>query len=360
MHQQENDTEPELPSLSEAKRRLLQKYLRGGVEKERVEQGLIYPRPPGVPIPLSFAQEQIWLHGQMAGDVPFYNETMTVYRQGSLDVATLQRCLLEVIRRHEIWRTTFEVMTGEPIQIVHPAPRVFPLPVMDLRKLPEAEREVEATRLATEDARRPFDLKNGPLLRALLIRMDDEQHRLYMTVHQIIFDAVTAYRVFLPELATLYQSFVTGEPSPQPQLPLQYADFAYWQRKRWSDHRAGEHLGYWRKQLAGEISPLQWPNGRPRPPIETHSGAIQRFALPAHLARNLRCLSQQEGVSVYMTLLAGFVALFHRFTGQEDITVGSFSAGRNRAELEPLLGYFVSPLTLQVNLAGNPTFRDLL
>ena len=348
---------PDFSPLSEAKRRLLQKYLRAGAGAERA---MIRPRPHGVPVPLSFAQQQIWLHEQMASDVPFYNETMTVYRHGPLDLATLERCLLEIIRRHEIWRTTFEVINGEPVQIVHPAPRMISLPLVDLRRLQEPEREAEAMRLATEDARRPFNLKNGPLLRALLVRMDDEQFRLYMTVHQIIFDAVTAYRVFLPELATLYQAFVTGKPSSLPELSIQYGDFAYWQRKRESAHSGAEHLGYWRKQLAGEISPLQWPNDRPRPPIETHRGAIQRFALPAHLARNLRCVSQQDGVSVYMTLLAGFVALLHRFTGQEDITVGSFSAGRNQAELEPLLGYFVNPLTLRVDLAGNPTFRELL
>src|SRR5437899_1467382 len=319
MHQQESDAKPDLARLSIAERRLRQKYLRGRVEKEGPERGLICPRTPGEPVPLSFAQQQIWLHGQMAGDVPFYNETMTVYRQGLLDVAVLERCLLEVVRRHEIWRTTFEVIAGEPFQIVHPAPRVFPLPMMDLRKLPEAEREAEAVRLATEDARRPFDLKTGPLLRALLIRTDDERHRLYMTVHQIIFDAVTAYRVFLPELATLYQAFVVGKPSPLPHLRIQYADFAYWQRKSWSDHTGSEHLAYWRRQLAGELSPLQWPSDRPRLPMETHRGLIQRCTLPADLVRTLRCLSQQEGVSVYMDLLAGLVALLHRYTNQEDI-----------------------------------------
>lgn len=360
IHQQESDAKPDPARLSEAKRRLLQKYLRGGVEKEGPERGLICPRTPGEPVPLSFAQQQIWLHGQMAGDVPFYNETMTVHRQGLLDVAVLERCLLEVVRRHEIWRTTFEIIAGEPFQIVHPAPRAFPLPVMDLRKLPEAKREAEAVRLATEDARRPFDLKTGPLLRALLIRTDDERYRLYMTVHQIIFDAVTAYRVFLPELATLYQAFVVGKPSPLPHLRIQYADFAYWQRKRWSDHTGSEHMAYWRRQLAGELSPLQWPSDRPRPPMETHRGAIQRFTLPADLVRTLRGLSQQEGVSVYMALLAGLVALLHRYTNQEDITVGSLTAGRKQAEVEPLLGYFVNPLALRIDLSGNPTFRELL
>jgi len=360
IHQQESDAKPDPARLSEAKRRLLQKYLLGRVEEDGPERGLICPRPPGELVPLSFAQQQIWLHGQMAGDVPFYNETMTVYRQGPLDVAVLERCLLEVVRRHEIWRTTFEVIAGEPFQIVHPAPRAFPLPVMDLHKLPEAEREAEAVRLATEDARRPFDLKTGPLLRALLIRTDDERYRLYMTVHQIVFDAVTAYRVFLPELATLYQAFVVGKPSPLPHLRVQYADFAYWQRKRWSDHIGSEHMAYWRRQLAGELSPLQWPSDRPRPPMETHRGAIQRFTLPADLVRTLRGLSQQEGVSVYMALLAGLVALLHRYTNQEDITVGSLTAGRKQAEVEPLLGYFVNPLALRIDLSGNPTFRELL
>src|SRR5215831_15332919 len=257
IHRPESYDATERAPLSEVKRRLLQKYLHGGMGDTGGEPTLICPRPHDVAIPLSFAQQQIWLHGQMAGDIPFYNETMTVYRHGPLDLATLERCLLEIIRRHAIWRTTFEVIRGQPVQIIHPAPRMISLPLVDLRKLSEPERERKATRLATEDARRPFDLKNGPLLRALLVRMEDEQFRLYITVHQIIFDAVTAYRVFLPELATLYQAFVAGKPSPQPDLRIQYADFAYWQQKVSLDRAGAEHLGYWRKQLAGEISPLQ-------------------------------------------------------------------------------------------------------
>ena len=356
---QKNGEAPERAPLSEVKRRLLQKYLRGGLEERGAEQSQIIPRPHGVPIPLSFAQQQIWVHAQMAGDVTLYNETMTVYRQGSLDAAILERCLLEIIERHEIWRTTFEVIRGEPIQIVHPAPQIAPLKAVDLRGVPEAQRQAEAIRLATEDARRPFDLEKGPLLRGLLVHMDDEQHRLYMTVHQIVFDAISAYRVFLPELTTLYETFAAGKSSPLPALSIHYPDFAYWQQKRTRDD-AAEHLAYWQKHLAGDISALQWPNDRPRPPIETHRGAIQRFALPPHLAGKLRSLSQQEGASVYMTLLAGFTALLHRYTGQEDILVGSLTAGRNRAELEPLLGYFVNPLTLRVNFSNNPTFHELL
>jgi amino acid adenylation domain-containing protein len=344
--------------LSEAKRRLLEKYLRsmpagnGAVPR-------ITPRPQDKPAPLSFSQEQVWLHAQMTGDVPFYNEPITIHRRGALDVAVLERCLLEIIRRHEIWRTTFDVAAGEPVQVVHPAPTTFPLPVIDLRQLPEKERCAEAVRLATADARRPFDLKLGPLVRALLVRTRHEEHRLYLSVHQIVFDAVTAYQVLLPELTSLYEAFAAGQPSPLPELKIQYADFAYWQRKQRKPEVWSEHMAYWRKQLAGELPVLGWPNERPRPPIETHRGAIERFALPVDLMQSLREYSRQQGASFYMTLLAGMAALLHRYTGQEDIILGSFTAGRKLAEIEPLLGYFVNPLPLRIDLSGNPTFNEL-
>ncbi len=345
--------------LSEAKRRLLQQYLSSGEGKNRAEQARISPRPCGELAPLSFSQQQVWLHGQMTGDVPFYNEPITIYRRGPLDLAVLQRCLLEIIRRHEIWRTTFEVVAGEPVQVAHPAPAAFPLPFVDLHELPEAEREAEAKRLATVDARRPFDLKAGPLVRALLVRTGEEEHRLYLTVHQIVFDAVTVYRVLLPELATLYEAFAAGLPSPLPELRVQYADFAYWQRRKLSAGVWSEHMAYWRKQLAGELPVLEWPNDHPRPPIETHRGAIQRFTLPASLVQTLRELSQRHGASFYMTLLAAMAVLLYRYTSQEDIILGSFTAGRKLAEVEPLLGYFVNPLPLRIDLSGNPTFREL-
>jgi amino acid adenylation domain-containing protein len=360
INQDKSDAKPDVIRFSEIKRRVLEGYLRGEFGKNAPERSLISCRPPGEPVPLSFAQQQVWLHGQMAGDIRFYNEAITVYRQGALDVAVLERCLHEIIRRHEIWRTTFDTVDGEPTQVVHPAPHTFPLSVADLRKLPEADREAEAQRLATENARLAFDLKRGPLLRALLVRTDDEQHRLYMTLHQIIFDAVTAYRVFVPELAMLYEAFSAGKPSPLPKLRIQYADFAYWQRKTLPPEIWSKHLVYWRRQLAGELPLLQWPNDRPRPPIETHRGAIQRFTLPKTLVRPLRTLGQQEGVSLYMILLAAFVSLLHRYTRQDDIIVGSLTAGRKEAELEQLLGYFVNPLALRIDLSGNPTFRELL
>jgi amino acid adenylation domain-containing protein len=296
----------------------------------------------------------------MAGDVPFYNETMTVYRQGTLDTAILEDCLVTILRRHEIWRTTFDVVTGEIVQIVHPAPSSFSFPVADLRHLPAVQREAEAQRLATIDAKRPFDLKSGPLLRALLVRMDDEQHRIYVTVHQIIFDAVSAYRVFVPELAALYEAFSKGNPSPLADLEIQYADFAWSQRAKLTPHALAEHVDYWKRQLAGELPVLQWPNNRPRPLVESHRGAVQRFSFPRDLVDGLRELARREGASSYMTLLAGLATLLFRYTGQNDIVLGSFTASRKLAEVEPLLGYFVNPLPLRIDLSGKPSFAEVL
>jgi amino acid adenylation domain-containing protein len=343
------------PELSDAKRRLLQRYLRGMAAKGTLERNA--HRAPQEPIPLSFAQQQVWLHSQMAGEVPFYNETFTVYRHGALDLALLERCLLEIIRRHEIWRTVFDTRVGQPVQVVLPPPATFPIPVVDLRHLPEKERDAEARRVATEDARRAFDLKTGPLLRILAVQMEDHQHRLYMTIHQIVFDAVTAYRVLLPELTALYQAFAAGNPSPLAELGVQYGDFALWQRQKVSPENWSEHATYWREHLAG-IPALHWPSDRPE--VDTHRGAIQRYTLQPALVRELRSLSQRHEVSLYMTLMAGFATLLHRYTGQDDLVVGTFTAGRKLAELEPLLGYFVNPLALRIDFSGNPTFVDLL
>jgi amino acid adenylation domain-containing protein len=352
-------TKPTAADLSAAKRRLLESYLCAAPRRNGEGVSRIHPRPQGEAVPLSFSQEQVWLHAQMAGDVPFYNEPITIYRRGPLDAAVLERCLLEIIRRHEIWRTTFDVIDGEPVQIVHPAPTAFPLPVLDLRELPEDERQPEAVRLATEDARRPFDLKLGPLVRAVLVRTKDEEHCLYLTVHQIVFDAVTAYQVLLPELTSLYEAFAAGRPSPLPELNIQYPDFAYWQRRQLNPELWSEHMAYWRRQLAGEPSVLDWPSDHPRPPIETHRGTIQRFTLPADVVQSLREFGRQQGTSFYMTLLAGMATLLHRYTAQEDIILGSFTAGRKLAEIEPLLGYFVNPLPLRIDVSGNPTFKEL-
>jgi amino acid adenylation domain-containing protein len=351
---------PDQTNSSKAKRDLLEKYLRGEIPSCLESRNGIAPRETGNIAPVSVTQQQVWLHHHIVPEnVSVYNETLTIHRTGPLDPAVLERCLREIVRRHEIWRTTFDGRGEELVQIVHPAPQTFPLQVIDLSQVPEADHEAEALRLATEDARRPFDLKTGPLLRALLISLSDQQHRIYMTLHHLIFDAVTAYRVLVPELGALYEAFSAGQASPLTELHLQYADFACWQRRSLSPAISSEHEAYWRKQMARELPLCQWPNERPRPTVQTHRGAIERFAFPATLVQRLRVLSQQAGVSLYMTLLAGFVAMLKRYTDQDEILIGSLTAGRNRVELEQMMGHFVNPLALRFDVSGNPTFREL-
>jgi len=342
-------------SLSAAKRRLLETYLRGDLPG--TPPPAIGRRPAGAPIPLSHGQQSLWLHTQLAPHLPVYNEPVTLHRRGPLDVAALERSLGEIVRRHEAWRTSFAVRDGRPVQVVQPAPTVR-LPLVDLRSLPEAEREPEALRLATEDARRPFDLSQGPPWRAKLIRLGEEEHRLFLTLHHIIGDGVSNYSVLLPELAALYDAYRAGRPSPLPELPIQYGDYAYWQRQRSGDALSDE-MTYWRRQLRGAPD-LELPTDRPRPPVQRFRGAMLPVALSSSLTEELRALSQREGVTLFVTLLASFQALLHRYTGQDDLLVGTVTAGRSRPEIQELLGFFLNPLLLRTDVSGNPTFRELL
>ncbi|HEU5232592.1 MAG TPA: amino acid adenylation domain-containing protein [Terriglobales bacterium] len=343
--------------LSEVKHSLLTRLLNSRVTAGESSTS-IGPRPRPEAAPLSFSQEQVWLHSQIAGNIPLYNESITLHRQGQLDMGILERCLVEIMRRHEIWRTNFDLVNGKPVQIIHPAADHFPIPFHDICKFPPAEQQAQIKRLVTEDVRRPFDLSSGFLVRALLLRTEQDAYSLFVTFHQIVFDAVSAYRVFLPELVSLYEAFSSENASSLLREPnIQYADFAYWQRQQTS--AASTHADYWRKQLTGELPLLQWPCDRPRPAVQTHRGEIERFSLPKHLIPEIRHASQQAGVSFYMTLLTGLVALLHRYTNQNDIVLGGFTAGRRRPELEDVAGYFVNPLPLRFDISGNPTFKEL-
>lgn len=351
---------PDIGVLSEANRRSIDGYLR-----RREVQGSTGPkpiprRPAEEPIPLSFSQQQVWLHSKMAGNSSVYNEAITIVRTGPLDTRVLERCLVEIVRRHEIWRTTFDAKDGQPFQVVHPASDHFPLTSIDLRTLPDSERAIEATSLAVQDAHEPFDLKKGPLLRATLVQTRDEEYRLYVTFHQIVFDAVSAYRVLLPELAALYEAFSAGKPSPLADPLLQYGDFAYWQQKSLGTNDWSRQLSFWRTHLSGELPTLQWPNQGARPAYQTHRGAIHRFRFDSTVTDPLTSFCRQEGISSYMACLAGYAALLNRYTGQQDIVIGGLSAGRRRSETELTIGYFVNPLALRIDLSQNPTFRDLV
>jgi amino acid adenylation domain-containing protein len=347
------------PYMSDARKALLQKYLSGGLAPSSPESGVIGRRPIGEPVRPSFGQEQLWLHAQMVDDPLIYNEPVTVRRIGPLDLAALHQSLNEIVRRHEAWRTNFDIQDGQLVQVINPV-LDLELPLLDLRGLPESQREEEALRLATLDARRPFDLKQGPLLRALLIRLADDEHRLYLTLHQIIFDGVSLYSVFLPELTALYEAFVKGRPSPLPELPIQYADFAHWQRQQEQDKALSAELAYWKTQLAGAPAALDLPVDGPRPPTQTFRGEQLSFKFPQRLSEALKSLSRREGTTLFMTLLAAFQIVLHRYTDQDDLVVGTVTTSRKRSEFEDLLGFFLNTLVLRTDLSGDPTFPELL
>jgi len=316
-------------------------------------------RPPGDTVPLSHGQEQIWLHTQLVTDVPLYNEPITIYKSGSLDHPLLERVLTELVRRHQAWRTNFKIVDGQPVQIIG-APFEVRVPVVDLRGIPTPQREPEALRLAVEDAQRPFDLTTGPLFRVLLIRVSDSDHRLYLTLHHIIFDGFSIYRLFLPELAALYQAFAEGKRSPLPELTVQYSDFSQWQREWLVQSGAlSSQLSYWKKQLAG-VSMMQLPTDRPRPAVQSFNGAIHPFALSQQVSQALKMLGRRSGTTLFMTLMAGLEVLMHRYSGLDDVAIATVSSARKRSELERLLGYFLNPVVLRNDLSGDPTFSETL
>ncbi|MGA8763862.1 MAG: amino acid adenylation domain-containing protein [Candidatus Sulfotelmatobacter sp.] len=316
-------------------------------------------RASGSTIPLTFAQQQLWLHAQLAPDTPLYNEPLTVRHHGQFNVSALNRAFNEIIRRHEAWRTTFPLIDGEPVQSIHP-PAEIDLPEIDLRSLLPAARETEAVRIATADARLPFDLTHGPLFRAKLVRLEDEEYRLYVTLHHLIFDGFGGYRVFLPELVALYDAFSHGQPSPLRELPFQFGDYALQQAERMQGAALEPHVEHWRRELAGLLPTLDLPFSRPLPAAQTFRGAMHSFSLPLDLSVRLREFSQRENVTLFMTLLAAFNVLLHRYGGQEDILIGSNTAGRNHPGTEKLLGYFLNTVILRTDLSGEPTFRQLL
>jgi amino acid adenylation domain-containing protein len=350
---------PEASNLSEAKRALLEKLLRGNPSQASTDAGLITRRPHEGPVPLSFRQQQFWILSKMTPENPAYNEGVTIHLPSPLDLAALQQSMDEIIRRHEAWRTTFPLLDGRPVQIIHP-PSPFPLPVVDLRHLPKSEQEAEALRIAKEDGRTPFDLDHGPMLRARLVRFGDEAYQMFLTIHHIIFDGFSIYQVFIPELTALYAAYTSGQPSPLPELAIQYADYALWQNQTLTGAALERHLTYWKQRLAGAPTELVLPSDHPRPQNLSSGVAVQLFTLPTHLNNGLKELCQREGVTLFMLLLAALTTLLYRYTGQEDIVVGTPTSGRSRPEIQNLLGVFINTLALRTELSGTLSFRELL
>ncbi len=286
---------------------------------------------------------------------------ITIHRKGTSDAAVIERSLLEIIRRHEIWRTTFEEVNGRPVQVVHPAPGDLHVPLLDLTGFSKSEQEGRVLRSVAELTERPFDLRRGPLLRFLLIRLTESSHRLVLIAHQSIVDGVSAYQVLPTELAALYRAFSKGNPPSLPEPKIQFADYAVWQRSQENVEQIGEEMRYWSDRLAGELPVLRWPKGWDRAKSCSHRGLIRPFGFTSKVSEALRATAKREGVTLFMTLLSGFVALLWDYTSQEDILVGTLSpAGRKRTELQELLGYFLNPVALRFDLSSNPTFSELL
>jgi hypothetical protein len=353
---------PEAMPLSAAKRKLLEHYLSQGGTKTADQAAGIRPRPSGELVPLSLSQEQLWFRERTTPGIPLlYNECVTVRMPGLIDVPALERSLAEIIRRHEIWRTSYDTRNGQPIQIIQPAPEQVRLPLLDLRNLPGDRRKAEAQRVIGEVVRQPFDLKQGPLLRFRLIRVGDFEYRLFLCAHLSVVDGVSVYQVFPSELAVLYKAFSSGQSSPLPPLAVQFGDYAYWQRQWLQGEEQAMQLAYWQRQLAGSLPVLNWPAGPARHWASRFRGAIRRSTFPKVISDKTKVLSQREGVTPFTTLAAGLATLLHCYTGQDDIIVGTPSpAGRKRLEVAKLLGHFLNPVALRFDLSGDPSFRALL
>jgi len=309
-------------------------------------------------LPLSFGQQRLWFLDQLDPGSPLYNNPAAVRISGLLEVDALTRALNEIIRRHEILRTTYVAEGGQPRQRIAPS-LVFTPAFVDLSTLAATEQEAEIAQSAANDAQQPFDLARGPLLRVTLLKLAEAEHVLLLTMHHIVSDG-WSLGTFTRELTTLYAAFVRGEPSPLPPLPIQYADFAAWQRRTLTADRLDAQLAYWKARLGQGSPPLELPTNRPRPSVQSFRGATRWVRLPESLSAALNELGRRHNATLFMTLAAGLLALLQRYTGQTDLSLATPIAGRNHVETEGLIGFFVNTLILRVDVDGDPTFFELL
>jgi FkbM family methyltransferase len=317
----------------------------------------IEPRPDGVEAPLSFSQQRLWFVQQLAPESSAYNVFSALRLTGALDLGVLARSMDEVVRRHEVLRTVFPMVDEAPVQRVRP-PTTGNHPLVDLSGLPEALRSAELARRAHAESRRPFDLAAGPLLRTVLVRLGRNEHAVLCTMHHIVSDAWST-GVLVAEIGSHYEAFLAGKPSPLPDLPVQYGDFAHWQRSWLRGEALEEQLDYWRERL-DRLPSLDLPTDRPRPETRTDRGGKIPVELPDDVTAGVRDLARSEGATPFMVVLAAFQVLLRAYTGRDDIVVGTNVANRNRLEIEGLIGFFINQLVLRTDLSGEPTFRDLI
>ena len=322
------------------------------------EQLSIQPVPRNGKLPLSFAQQRLWFVHQISPDSTAYNMLEALRLDGSPNIVALLQSLNELIRRHEVLRTTFSTVDGEPIQVIAPD-TALTLPIHDLQGLSTEEQTEQIRQIAKSEASKPFDLAVGPLVQFTLLQLSNQEYVLLLKMHHIIYDG-WSLNIFFGELSQLYAAFSQGLPNPLPKLPIQYADFAVWQRQWLTGVVLDRQLNYWQKQLAGAPLVLELSGNRQRSPVQTFQGGIESFKLDHDLTQRLKQLSQESDTTLFMTLLAAFLVLVSRYSGQLDIVVGSPIANRNSPAIEKLMGFFANTLALRGDLSGNPSFTDFL
>jgi aspartate racemase len=353
-----SDLSKRIDQLSPEKKALFELRMRQeGLSHAAVD--VIARVPESSSYPLSFAQQRLWFLDQMEPGCAFYNEPLLAIRiSGSLNRKAIAQTINEIVRRHESLRTTFTNVDGSPVQVIA-CPTPVPIGFIDLRLLPAAARETELRRLAQEEASRPFDLARGPLLRVNLLQLDDEDHAVFLEMHHIITDG-WSNRLLLREIMLLYRAMCRGEPSPLLDLPIRYVDFAVWQSKRLRGEVLDNLVAYWKQQLSGELPVMELPADYPRPDIQRYIGRLETYVLDNELSQRIRQLCKSQDCTLFMTLFAALITLLYRYTGQEDIVVGTPIANRNRVETERVVGFFVNTLVLRVDVSGNPRFTELM
>ncbi|HTZ73409.1 MAG TPA: condensation domain-containing protein [Candidatus Aquilonibacter sp.] len=349
-----------IASLSAAKRKLLESFIRQKIAKP-VEAGAIPRRQSTQPAPLALSQEQILIRERNAPEIPLYNESITLKFTRPMDPRMLQWSMVEIVRRHEIWRTNYDTVSGELVQIVNPVPDRFELPFVDLRRSPEWQRKAGVRKLSLAQTARPFDLRKDPLVRATLVAMSDSEYWLVMTAHQSVVDGVSVYQIFPKELFAIYQAFAAGFPCPLPELPLQFADFAFWQREYLSAPEKLKQIAYWRAKLADAIPIRSWPARKSRAAERAFRGYIREFTLARGVADSASALGRSNGVTMFAVLMTTYFTLLRCYSGHDDLVIGTLSpSGRKRSEVQGLLGYFLNPVAIRVDLSDDPSFCELL
>ena len=338
---------------------LLAQHLERARALKAQREHAIAARPAGLSVEASEAQQQVWLHARLAGTVPLYNEPITIYFTGSLNASVFERSFNEILRRHEAWRTSFEWRDGKLLQVVKPE-IVVRIPFTDLRKEPARNREHRARELATQDATIPIDVAKAPLFRTRLVQLGDADYRFYLTLHHLLFDGVSLYQVFLPELQTSYRAFSEGrEPSLSP-VPVQYADACLYDQQHRDSAANSRHMRYWERQLAGDLPELNLPLDRSRPAVRNYSGAAESFSISLDVTQKLKTIGVTASATPYMTFLGAFHLLLFRITGQSDQIIGTVTSTRKYKETEHLLGYFLNTILIRVRFHASDTFRELL